>query len=79
MVDLLFDWFGMSCMTTDNFHFYLQNRLIKTGQIRGELYSDTFLFSVPWLGISISLALRNCPECNNPERNNTERNNPEQT
>jgi hypothetical protein len=29
-VDLLFDWFGISCMTTDNFWFYLQNRLIQT-------------------------------------------------
>ncbi len=26
--DLLFDWFVISCMTTDNFYFYLQNRLI---------------------------------------------------
>jgi len=25
-VDLLFDWFGISCMTTDNCCFYLQNR-----------------------------------------------------
>jgi hypothetical protein len=28
--DLLFDWFGISCMTTDNFRFYSQNRLIQT-------------------------------------------------
>jgi len=28
-VDLLFDWFGISCMTTDYFCFYLQNRLSK--------------------------------------------------
>jgi hypothetical protein len=27
-IDLLFDWFGISCMTTDNFCFYLQNRLV---------------------------------------------------
>jgi hypothetical protein len=27
-VDLLFDWFGISSMTTDNFCFYLQNRPI---------------------------------------------------
>ena len=26
-VDLLFDWFEISCMTTDNLSFYLQNRL----------------------------------------------------
>jgi hypothetical protein len=29
-VDLLFDWFEISCMTTDNACFYLQNRLIRT-------------------------------------------------
>ncbi len=29
-IDLLFDWCGISCMTTDNFCFYLQNRLIQT-------------------------------------------------
>jgi hypothetical protein len=32
-------------LTTDNFCFYLHNRLIQTG---GQLYSDTFPFSVPW-------------------------------
>jgi hypothetical protein len=37
-VDLLFDWFGISCMI---FVFYLQNRLIQTGQTGGQLYSDT--------------------------------------
>jgi hypothetical protein len=31
----------MSMMTTDNFCFYLQNRLIQTSQTRGQLYSDT--------------------------------------
>ncbi len=39
--DLLFDWFGISCKTTDNFCFYLQNRLIQTIQTGGEQYSDT--------------------------------------
>ncbi len=29
-IDLLFDWFEISCMTADNFGFYLQNRLIQT-------------------------------------------------
>jgi len=29
-IDFLFDWFGISCMTTDNCCFYLQNRLIQT-------------------------------------------------
>jgi hypothetical protein len=31
-IDLLFDWFGIGCMTTDNFCFYLQYRLIQTSQ-----------------------------------------------
>ncbi len=47
-VDLLFDWFGMCCMTIDNFCFYLQNRLIQTSQTGGQQYSDTSPFSVPW-------------------------------
>jgi len=40
-VDLLFDWFGISCMTSDNFGFYLQNRLIQTSHTGGQWYSDT--------------------------------------
>jgi hypothetical protein len=47
LLDLLFDQFGISCMTTENFCFYLQNRLIQTGQTGGQLYSDTSPFSVP--------------------------------
>jgi hypothetical protein len=35
-------------MITDNFCFYLQNRLIQTGQTGGQLYSDTSPFSIPW-------------------------------
>jgi hypothetical protein len=46
-VDLLFDWFGMSCMTTDNYCFYLQNFLIQTSQTAGQQYSDTSPFSIP--------------------------------
>jgi hypothetical protein len=33
-------------MTTDNFCFYLQNRLIQTIQTGGQQYSDTFPFSI---------------------------------
>jgi hypothetical protein len=40
-VGLLFDWFGIICMTTDNCCFYLQNRLIQTTQTGGQWYSDT--------------------------------------
>jgi len=46
-VDLLFYWFGISCLTTDNFSFYLQNRLIQTSQTVGQWYSDTSPFSIP--------------------------------
>jgi hypothetical protein len=35
-------------MTTDNFCFYLQNRLIQISQTRGQQYSDTSPFSIPW-------------------------------
>ena len=34
-------------MTTDNFCFYLQNRLIQTSQARGQQYIDTSPFSIP--------------------------------
>jgi hypothetical protein len=45
----------MSCMTTDNFCFYLQNRLIQTSQTGGQWYSDTSPFSIHW---AIFLPLR---------------------
>ncbi len=51
MVDLLFDWFGIICCTTDNFCFYLQNRLILTSQTGGQWYNDTFPFSIPCSGL----------------------------
>jgi hypothetical protein len=35
-------------MTTHNFCVYLQKRLIQTGQIGGQWYSDTSPFSIPW-------------------------------
>ncbi len=40
-VDLLFDQFRVSCMTTHNFCFYLQNRLVQTSQTGGQWYSGT--------------------------------------
>jgi hypothetical protein len=46
-IDLLFDWFGISSMTTDNFCYYLQNRLIQTSQTGGQWYSNTSPFSIP--------------------------------
>jgi hypothetical protein len=47
-IDLLFDWFGISCMTTENFCFYSQNRLIQISQTGGQWYSDISSFSIPW-------------------------------
>jgi len=44
----MFDWFGISCVTTDNFCFYLQNRLIQTSQTGGQWYNDTSPFSISW-------------------------------
>jgi hypothetical protein len=35
-------------MSTDNFCFYLQNRLIQTSNTGGQQYSDTSPFSIPW-------------------------------
>jgi hypothetical protein len=32
---VLFYWFGISCMTIDNFCYYLQNRLIQISQTGG--------------------------------------------
>ncbi len=39
--------FGNSCMTTDNFCFYLQNRLIWTSKTGGQRYSDTYPLVFP--------------------------------
>ncbi len=35
-------------MTTNNFCFYLQNRLIQTSKTGGQWYSDTSPFSILW-------------------------------
>jgi hypothetical protein len=48
-VDLQSDWFGISCITTERFCFYLQNRLNQLGQTGGQWYSDTPPFSIPWM------------------------------
>jgi hypothetical protein len=36
-------------MTTDNYCFYTQNRLIQTSPTGGQWYRDTSPFSIPWL------------------------------
>ncbi len=46
-IDLLSDWFGISCMMTGNFCFYLQDRLIQTSQTGGQWYSDTSPLEFP--------------------------------
>jgi hypothetical protein len=38
-------------MTTDNFCFYLQNRLIPTSQTGGQWHSDATPFSIPCLSL----------------------------
>jgi len=40
-------------MTTDNFCFYLQNRLFQTSQTGGQQYSDTSPFSIPCLNFGM--------------------------
>ncbi len=54
-IDLLFDWFEISCMTTDKFCFYLQNRLLKTSQTGGQRCSDTSPFSITWTANWLSM------------------------
>ncbi len=54
-IDLLFDWFGISSLTTDIFCFYLQKRLIQTSQIGGQWSSDTSPFCIPWCNIPMRL------------------------
>jgi hypothetical protein len=54
-VDLLFDWFGFSCMTTENICIYLLNRLIQTNQTGGQWYSDTSPLVFPVLTLSTPL------------------------
>jgi hypothetical protein len=60
-VDLVFDWFGISCMTTDNFCSYLQNRLIQASETGVQRYSDTSPFSIPCLSPGFVLLTDVCP------------------
>jgi hypothetical protein len=57
-IDLLFDWFGIGCMTTDNFCFYLQSRLIQTSHTGGPWYNDTSPFSIPCLWLIYTQAAK---------------------
>jgi hypothetical protein len=49
-IDLLIDWFGIRCMTTDNFCFYLQNGLIWTSPTEVQ-YNDITPITFPLLGL----------------------------
>jgi hypothetical protein len=62
-IDLLFDWFGINCMTTDNFSFYLPNRLIQTSRTGGQRYIDTSPFSIPCIKTNFHYAECHCAEC----------------
>ncbi len=52
-IDLLFNWFGIGCMTTDNFCFYLQNRLIQTSHSGCQWYSNTSPLVFPVVAIAV--------------------------
>jgi hypothetical protein len=68
-VNLLFDWFGISCMTTDNYCFYLQNRLIQSSQTGGQWYSDTSPLVFPGLSfLSVTASLCFLKEKASPSR-----------
>jgi len=54
-IDLLFE---IGCMTTDNFCFYVQNRLIQTSQTGGQWYNDTSPFSIPYGSNQFPIVLR---------------------
>ncbi len=71
VVDLRFDWFGISCMTTDNFCFYLQNRLIQTSQTGGQRYSDTSPFSIPWAVLTLATLVETITICVDVTKGNT--------
>ncbi len=45
-------------MTTDNFCFYLKNRLIQTSQTGDQWYSDTSPFSIPCIKIGVKIIAR---------------------
>jgi hypothetical protein len=44
-------------MTTDNFCFYFQNRLIQTNQTGGQWYSDTSQFSIPCIYVCVGVCV----------------------
>jgi hypothetical protein len=58
----MFDWFGIGCMTTDNFCFYLQNRIIQTSQTGEQEVNGTVILPplvFPDFSLNLSAALLN--------------------
>jgi hypothetical protein len=53
-----FDWFGISCMTTDNFCFYLQNRPVKP-EVNGTVILPPLVFpSLTLYNLKIAKVIR---------------------
>jgi len=50
------------------FCFYLQNRLIQTGQTGGQQYSNTSPFSVSWFDIHLLAGWKGGSTVNNPTK-----------
>jgi len=54
-IDLLFDWFGLVRLANKNKNCHLSYSKFQTSQTRGQWYSDTSPFSIPWLRVSFLL------------------------
>jgi len=48
-IDLLFDWLGLVSFANKNKNCQLSYSRFQTSQTRGQWYSDTSPFSIPWL------------------------------
>ncbi len=54
-ITVLFDWFGLVCFENKNKNCQLSYSWFQNSQTRGQWYSDTSPFSLPWRIPSISL------------------------
>ncbi len=57
---MLFDWFGLVYFANKNKNFQLSYSWFQTSQTGGQLYSDTFPFSIPCIGAWQDFTLRLC-------------------
>jgi hypothetical protein len=48
-IDLLFDWFGLTCFANKNKNCHLSYSCFETSQTGVQWYSDSSPFSIPWL------------------------------